>query len=80
MPGIGITQNSGMNSGSYGDYACELNCRIYAPMNKTIVEAMVNPPAILLESRIFSPSSTPKGNKLNIAIHALNDAHAYKYE
>jgi hypothetical protein len=23
---------------------------------------------------------TPKGNKLNIAIHALNDAPAYKYE
>lgn len=53
---------------------------IYALMNKTIVEAMVNPQAILFQSKIFSPSSTPKGNKLNNAIHALNDAPAYKYE
>ena len=49
-------------------------------MNKTTVEAIVNPHAILFQSKIFSPSSTPKGNKLNIAIHALNDAPVYKYE
>ena len=49
-------------------------------MNKTIVEAMANPQAILFQSKIFSPSNTPKGNKLNNAIHALNDAPAYKYE
>ena len=49
-------------------------------MNNTIEEAMVNPHAILFQSKIFSPSSTPKGNKLNNAIHALNDAPAYKYE
>ena len=54
---------------------------IYALMNKTIVEAMVSPHAILLQSKIFSPlSSNPKRNKLNIDIHALNDAPAYKYE
>ena len=49
-------------------------------MNNTIVEAMVNPHAILLQLKIFSPSTTPKGNELNNAIHALNDAPAYKYE
>ena len=53
--------------------------QIYA-VNKTIVEAMVSPHAILFQSKIFSPSSTPKGNKLNNAIHALNDAPVYKYE
>ena len=69
-----------MNSGSDCNYLCELNCQIYAAMNNIIVEAMVNPHAILFQLKIFSPSSTPKGNKLNNAIHALNDAPAYKYE
>jgi hypothetical protein len=41
-----------MNSGSDGDFVCERNCHIYAAMNKTIVEAMVNPHAILLQSKI----------------------------
>ena len=56
-----------MNSGPDGNYVCELNCQIYAAMNNTIVEPMVNPQAILFQPKIFSPSSTPNGNKLNNA-------------
>jgi hypothetical protein len=35
---------------------------------------------ILFQSKIFCPSSTRNGNKLNIAIQGLNDAPAYEYQ
>jgi hypothetical protein len=40
IPGIGITQNSDMNTGSDGNCVCELNCQIYAAMNNPMVEAI----------------------------------------
>jgi hypothetical protein len=53
-----------------------LCCQIYAVTNNIIVHAIVRPHTTLFQSKIFGPSNTPKGNKLNSAIHPLNDAPA----
>ena len=41
---------------------------------------MVHAHDILFQSKIFCPSNTPNGNMLNIAIQALNEAPAYRYD
>lgn len=47
-------------------------------MNNIKLEAKVIPQTILFQSKIFWPSSTPSGNKLNIAIQLLKEAPSLK--
>ena len=48
----------------------------YERINNTIAKAIVKTHTTLFHSKIFCPSNTPNGNKLNIAIHPLNEAPA----
>jgi hypothetical protein len=58
-------------------------CYIYAIRNRimaSVAAIIAEVHTILFQSMIFCPSRTPNGKRLNIAIHALNDAPAYKYK
>ena len=52
---------------------------LYDITNKVMVMPIVNAQTTLFQLKIFCPSNTPNGNKLNIDIHALKLAPMPKY-
>jgi hypothetical protein len=51
---------------------------LYDITNKVMVMPIVNAQTTLFQLKIFCPSNTPNGSKLNIAIHALKFAPMLK--